>query len=180
MNEIVTQNGKGLYCDFSNCDPQGDSNPIFAMEYHTSISRLFSVLSVEVAWSQALLHTIAIVRNLAERLRKTRNAVTCSIAMMGFEWPWGSQLEISQYMCDFIELIGSLLEQCIGVLGKLYLMLAWKYLRERKISLVNREQRESRYCVCGALIKNLGYGIAWNHCHSELESVCVWFYWNNW
>ncbi len=86
-----------IYCDFSKSDPQGHSNPIFAMEYVTAFPRLFSVLPVEVAWSQALLHTVAIVRNLVERLRKTGNTVTYSIAKMGFEWPWGSLLEKSQY-----------------------------------------------------------------------------------
>ncbi len=73
------------HCHFSTLAPQGPSTRWNITRHFPS----FSVLPVEVAWSQPLLDTAAIMRILAERLRKMRNTVTYSIAKMGIEWPWG-------------------------------------------------------------------------------------------
>ncbi len=84
----------GIYCDFSNFAPNSPSSRWNITRHFVS----FSVLSVEDARSQALLDTVTIMGNLAERLRNIRNTVTYSIAKMGFECPCGAKLENSQYM----------------------------------------------------------------------------------
>ncbi len=54
------------HCHFSTLAPQGPSTRWNITRHFPS----FSVLPVEVAWSQPLLDTVAIMRILAERLRK--------------------------------------------------------------------------------------------------------------